>query len=123
MSKVGAVLVTVGVVVAVVPVDWLTVVTDARWEREIIAFVGLVGAGFAAGWPWAVRHGGSLAVRSYLWVSVFVVSATIYVVSVSPLFLILAFSVLFTGMLDLWFGRAHVAAQSLRTRLDNTDQS
>lgn len=110
--------VALGLLVAMAPGDWLTVITDVAWERGIISLTGLAGAGLAAGLPWARVSGGPLARRAYLWVTVFTVAGAVYVISVSPVYLIAAFCTAFVGMLDIWMARAHIASMSLRVRLE-----
>jgi hypothetical protein len=116
-SKTTMLTVALGVLVAVAPRDWLTVITDVVWEQGIISITGLAGAGLAAGLPWAHAEGGRPAKRAYLWVTVFVVTGGLYVISVSPLYLVAAFCAAFVGTLDIWMARAHVASMGLRTRL------
>lgn len=112
--------IVLGFVVAMTPGGWMTVITDVAWEQSIISMTALAGAGLAAALPWAHVEGGQLARRARLWVLVLGVTATIYVVSVSPVFLVAAFCTAFVGMLDLWMARAHFEARGLRSRLEDT---
>jgi hypothetical protein len=109
--------VALGLLVAVAPQDWLTVITDVAWEQSIISLTGLAGAGLVAALPWARASGGHPARRAHIWVSVFAITGAVYVISVSPLYLIIAFCSAFVGMLDIWMARAHIASMSLRADL------
>lgn len=119
-SKAVATSVVLGLAVALVPRAWLTIITDVAWEQSIISVTAFSGAGLAAGLPWAYDEGGRVARRSHIWVSVFVVTATTYAISVSPVFLLAAFCTAFVGMLDLWMARAHLASMAVRSRLEDS---
>ena len=104
--------------IALAPSAWLEVVTPIHWQHEIIHLTGGVGIGLAAAWPWSVRQGPTWRRRFYIWLLLGGFALTVYVVTVSPLFLLVGFSVLFTGMLDIWVARAHVASNEYRDRLE-----
>jgi hypothetical protein len=108
--------VTLGLLVAVAPRGWLTVITDVTWEQGIISMAGLAGAGLAAGLPWALTDGNPLARRGYVWTILFLVTGALYVISVAPFYLVAAFCAAFVGMLDIWLARAHLASTGSRMR-------
>ncbi|MGB8362247.1 MAG: hypothetical protein WCE80_12695, partial [Acidimicrobiia bacterium] len=108
-SRTTTIGVTLGLLVAVAPGHWLTVITEVPWQQGIISMAGLAGAGLAAGLPWALADGNPLARRGYVWTALFLVTGALYVISVAPFFLVAAFCAAFVGMLDIWMARAHLA--------------
>lgn len=111
--------VALGLLVAIAPGHWLTVITEVPWEQGIISMTGLVGAGLAAGLPWALADGNPLANRAYSWMTLFLVTGALYVISTAPFYLVAAFCAAFVGMLDIWMARAHIASMSLRARMED----
>jgi len=118
-SRTTTIAVTLGLLVAIAPRDWLTVITDVPWEQGIISMAGLAGAGLAAGLPWALTDGNPLARRAYVWTILFLVTGAFYVISVAPVYLVTAFCAAFVGMLDIWMARAALASASFRSRLED----
>ncbi len=114
--------VALGVTVAFAPRSWLTVMTDVQWQQSMISLTALAGAGLAGGVPWASESGGRIAMRAHGWALVFAVTATVYVVSLSPVALIAAFMSGFSGMLDVWMARAEIASTSLRSNLERGER-
>jgi len=112
----------VGVAIALAPRGWLTVITDVPWQQSMISMTALAGAVLASGLPWALAAGGRLAQRAYAWAAIFTITGTIYVVSLSPTALIVAFMTGFAGSLDVWMARAEIASTSLRDRLNDGDR-
>lgn len=110
-------LVALGVLVAVLPAGWLELVTPVPWEQEILHLVGLAGAGLAAIWPWSISHSPRTTRRLFAWALGGISALGIFVVGRSPLFLVAGFTLLFTGMLDMWLARAHLASREYAERL------
>ena len=109
--------VALGILIAVLPAGWLEVITRVHWEQEILHLTGLVGAGFAAVWPWSMRQNPQTSRRFVMWLLAGLGALAFYVVGGSPLLLITAFTILFSGTLDMWTARAHRASREYAERL------
>lgn len=104
--------------IAVAPTAWLEVISPVPWQHEIVHLTGLVGIGVAAVWPWSRRQDPASTRRFYVWLLLGTATLSIYVVSASPMFLLIGFSSLFAGLLDISMARAHVASREYRDRLE-----
>lgn len=93
--------------------------TIARTDPElaIIRTLGVVLAVFGTGLSWAMRRGGNVKRRSLRWLAIGGAMVVWYALTSAQVFLYVGFSVLFTGTLDLWLTRAHIASEELRNSL------
>lgn len=82
-----------------------------EWEVGLLRMLGLVSLALAGIWPWAAREGEDASKRLYRWSMLGGGSIALYIVTSHPLYLIAGFSILFSGMADLWVMRAYVAAE------------
>lgn len=118
LSRTQTALIALCLLVALAPNSWLEVFSPDHWQHEMIHLTGLVGAGLAGIWPWAVRQDGATAGRFFVWLLLGVTAMSVYVVSASPLFLLTGFTILFAGMVNTWMARAHMASREYRERLE-----
>jgi hypothetical protein len=110
-------LVLIGLIVAVAPTEHLSAVADTPWELEIFRLLILASVSIALVWSWAVRQGGSVTRRLYVWSALGGGAAVHYVISSASLALFLAFCLAAGASLDMWFTRAHLASEQIRDRL------
>jgi Kef-type K+ transport system membrane component KefB len=110
-------LASVGAALIIVPGAAFESFATTSPEIAIIRSLGVVLVVFGGGLTWAVRRGGGVGRRSLRWLAVGTAMVVWYTITSAQLFLFTGFSVLFTGALDLWLTRAHIASEELRNSL------
>jgi hypothetical protein len=101
----------------VLPDGAYSVVADSPAEVLIVRLLLLVGVSLLAVTPWL--SGAEYGVRRRLrrWAIPGVAASAVYFISTETLYLIVGFCLLVGASLDVWATRAHIASDSLRTRL------
>lgn len=110
-------LASLGAALVILPQSSFETFARTAPELAIIRSLGIVLVVFGGGLTWAIRRGGSVARRSLRWLAIGGAMVVWYALSSAQIFLFLGFSMLFTGMLDLWLTRAHIASEELRNSL------
>ena len=110
-------LASLGAALVVLPEAIFETVARTPPELAIVRTLGVVLIGFGTGLTWAIRRGGKVARRSVRWLAIGGALVVWYALASAQLFLFVGFSLLFTGTLDLWLTRAHIASEELRSSL------
>lgn len=110
-------LASLGMVLVILPRATFETFARSAPELAIVRTLGVVLLVFASGLTWAIRRSGKIARRSLRWLAIGGAMVVWYALTSAQLFLFVGFSVLFTGTLDLWLTRAHIASEELRHSL------
>jgi Sec-independent protein secretion pathway component TatC len=86
-------------------------------EVLIVRLLLLVGVSLLAVIPWLSEADDDVRRRLRRWTIPGVGASAVYFVSAETLYLIVGFCLLVGATLDVWATRAHIASESLRTRL------
>lgn len=109
----AAALALIGIALGAFPTVFVGAGEVQPWRIEMTRMLGILVIGVALLIPWVGREGGRVAFRFRLWMTAGIAAALLYLLSGSPLFLILAFCCASGGALSSWMERAHVASQRL----------
>jgi hypothetical protein len=105
--------VSLGTLMVVYPRVVLGFTAPEPYEAEILRWAGLAMLGCTAIWPWAVRMGGRVLQRLRRWMALSFTAAVLFVVTTSPLLLIVAFTLVAAGVLDATAERALAKSREL----------
>lgn len=103
----------IGLVLGAFPTVFMATGQIQPWRIEMLRMLGILVIGVALIMPWVGREGGATALRFWLWITGAMSCGFLYLMSRSPLFLILAFCCASGGVLSSWMEKAHVASQRL----------
>lgn len=106
-----------GLALILAPESLLEPIVAARWELDLIRFIGVVAIAVWLLWPWAITQGGRLALRMRVLVGATTTTLVLYLVLSHPLFLILTFVIPLGAALNIGMERADLAVQALQRRL------
>lgn len=107
-------------VIMVAPDGMFSPLTSLPHELTILRMAGLVGVSLLAALPWAATAPLDVRRRLRRWLLPGVVSSVIFLVSTETLYLVLGFCLLTGASLDVWMSRAHIASDTMRTRLTSS---
>lgn len=106
------------VVGLILPDSFYSVVSEIPAEVFIVRLLLLVGVSLLAALPWVVSEAeAKVRRRLRLWAIPGVAASVVYFISTETLYLIVGFCLLVGAAMSVWAVRAHVASESLRTRL------
>ena len=94
-----------------------SVISDSPAEVLIVRLLLLVGVSLLAVVPWLSEADEEVRRRLRRWAIPGVAASGVYFISTETLYLIVGFCLLVGATLDVWATRAHIASESLRTRL------
>lgn len=106
----------------VLPDSAYSVVADNAAEVLIVRLLLLVGLSLLAVLPWLSEAGRDVQRRMRRWALPGLFASAVYLISTETLYLILGFCLLVGAALDVWATRAHLASESLRTKLIPEDR-
>lgn len=98
-----------------------SIVAATPWEVDLLRALALVGISLLAAVPWATGATPEIQRRMRRWSTPGVVASAVYLISADPIYLVLGLCLLSGATLDVWAARAHIASESLRTRLQATN--
>lgn len=94
--------------------------TNVPHELTILRMLALVGVSLLAALPWASTAPLEVRRRLRRWLLPGVTCTVIYLISTETLYLVLGFCLLSGATLDVWMSRAHIASDTMRTRLTSS---
>ncbi|MFP3880870.1 MAG: hypothetical protein ACLFRT_10535 [Actinomycetota bacterium] len=107
--------------VVLLPDPVFSIVAGTAWEMDLLRVLALVGISLLAAVPWATDAPPEIQRRMRRWSIPGAVASAIYLISADPIYLIVGLCLLIGGTLAVWAARAHIASESLRTRLRATN--
>ncbi len=106
--------------VILLPAPVFSIVATTPWEVELLRALALISLSLSAALPWLATAAADTRRRMRRWSIPGVTASAIYLISADPIYLILGLCLLTGATLDVWFARAHLAAESVRARLRPT---
>lgn len=103
------------------PAPVFSIVAATPWEVMLLRTLALIGLSLLAALPWVATADVDTRRRMRRWSIPGVIASAIYLISADPIYLLLGFCLLTGATLDVWTARAHLASESLRTRLRPTE--
>lgn len=107
-----------GLVLAFLPSSTLALVTQEPWEIDLVRFSGVFVVALGFLWPASIRSEKEIVRRLPRWLMAMSICGGAYLLRVSPLFLVLGFSMLVAGTLDAAFEQAFISSERVRRRTD-----
>lgn len=114
------VLTALAIAVTLAPDGVFSSLTVVPHELTILRMLALVGVSLLAALPWVASAPPGVRRRLRRWLVPGVVTSMVYLVSAETLYLVLGFCLLTGGTLDVWMSRAHIASETMRTRLTSS---